>query len=148
MPFIIWCLHVLIYDEKPLILKYDRHSNRVRLRVRVRVPTFSIMAPSIVMCAGVLTSWVQTLVFFRLMVSPYCLQASAKQSLNLWSAASLCVTRAASSANSISLIRTDRTLVLARSLARLNSLPSDAIIGWVKGKGQEDGKENAKKSWC
>ncbi len=70
-----------------------------------------------------LTSWPMTFVFFRLMVSPNS-EARAKLLMRRCSASSVWAVRAASSANSISLIRTLCTLVFARRRARLKRLPS------------------------
>ena len=67
----------------------------------------------------------RTFVFFRLMVSPKSLHACEKQSINDWSSSWVWVATAASSANSLSLMRTLRTFVLALRRARLKSLPSD-----------------------
>ena len=68
-----------------------------------------------------------TFVFFRLMVSPKSLNACDKQSINDWSSFWVWVATAASSANSMSLMRTLRTFVLALRRARLKSLPSDRV---------------------
>ena len=50
-----------------------------------------------------------------------------KQSINDWSSSWVCVATAASSANSMSLMRTLLTFVLALRRARLKSLPSDKM---------------------
>ncbi len=62
-----------------------------------------------------LTSWPMTFDFFRLMVNPNSSEPWAKLLLRRYSASSVWAFRAASSANSISLIRTLRTLVFADS---------------------------------
>ena len=69
----------------------------------------------------------RTLVFFRLMVSPKSLHACEKQSINDWSSSWVWVATAASSANSMSLMRTLRTFVLALRRARLKNMPSDRV---------------------
>ena len=61
------------------------------------------------MTGGAYVSCPRTFVFFRLMVSPKSLQACEKQCVNDWA----WVATAASSANSMSLMRSLRTLVLA-----------------------------------
>ena len=66
-------------------------------------------------------------VFLRLMVSPKSLQACEKQSTNDWSSSWVWVATAASSANSMSLMRTSHTFVLALRWARLKSLPSERV---------------------
>ena len=69
-----------------------------------------------------------TFVFFRLMISLNAAQALEKRSRRACSSFSLCATRAASSAKRRSRSIHLRTLVLARSLARLNNFPSE----WVR----------------
>ncbi|XP_060760936.1 uncharacterized protein LOC132870934 [Neoarius graeffei] len=85
-----------------------------------------------VIWGALLTSWPMMLVVFRLIVSPNLLQASAKQVMSRCSASSV---RAASSAKSISLMRTFLTFVFARRRARLKRPPvtpgveEDAVFG-------------------
>ena len=55
------------------------------------------------------------------------LQACEKQSINDWSSSWVWVATAASSANSMSLMRTLRTFVLPLRLAKLRSLPSERV---------------------
>ena len=76
------------------------------------------------MLGMLLTSWPRMLVFLWLMVRPNSLQASAKVIISRCKAFSLCAVKAASSANSISLISTFRTLVSAQRRARLKRFPS------------------------
>ena len=72
------------------------------------------------------------------MVSPKSLQACEKQSINDWSFSWAWVATAASSANSMSLMRSLRTFVLALRRARLKSLLSDRV---------RQAKESPKKHW-
>ena len=69
----------------------------------------------------------RTFVFFRLMVSPKSSQAYEKQSIHDWSSSWVWVATAASSANSMSLMRSLRTFVLALRRARLKSLSSERV---------------------
>ena len=75
-----------------------------------------------VMAGSSIVSCPRTLVFMRLMVSPKSLQASEKWSISACSSCWLWVITAASSANSMSLMRASRTFVLALRWPRLKSL--------------------------
>ena len=75
-----------------------------------------------------LTSWPRMLVFLRLMVRPNSPQQCARQLTRRCRASLVCAVRAASSANSISLISTFRTSVFARRRARLKRFPS--LLVW------------------
>ena len=79
------------------------------------------------MAGGVSTSWLSTLVFFRLMISPKSLQAWENLSMRCWSSCSVCEVTAASSAKSMSLMVFSVTLLFAFSRARLKSRPSDLV---------------------
>ena len=87
------------------------------------------------MLGAELLAWPITSLFLMPIVRPNLLQACAKQLINLWSASSVCVTRAGSSAKRTPLMVTCLTLVLARSLARLNSLPSDRVSQGPRSRG-------------
>ena len=82
----------------------------------------------IVITGGLGTPWPITWVFLRLMVSPKCLQASLKRLINWWSSSSEWATTAVSSANRRSRRSLSCVLVMAFSLARLNSFPSDLVL--------------------
>ena len=73
----------------------------------------------------------RTFVFFRLMVSAKSLQACEKQSINDWSCSWAWVATAASSGNSMSLMRSLRTFVLALRRARLKSLSSERVRKYI-----------------
>ena len=91
------------------------------------------------------TSWPRMLVFLWLMVRPNSLQVSAKVIISRCKAFSLCAVKAASSANSISLISTFRTLVSAQRRARLKRFPSFLVhtIFWpAKGVRQQYRKKD------
>ena len=64
------------------------------------------------------------LVFYRLMVRP---KSCEKQSVNDWSSSWVWCTTAASSANSLSPMRTSRTFDLALRRASLKRLPSERV---------------------
>ena len=90
----------------------------------MKLSTTSGVWTPVKMLGMLLTSWRRMLVFLRLMVKPYALQACATQLMRCCRASSVCAVRAPSSANSISLTSTFRTLVFARRRARLKSFPS------------------------
>ena len=73
----------------------------------------------------------RTFVFFRLMVSPKYIQACEKQSINDRSSSWVWVATAASSANSMSLMRSLRNFVLALRRARLKSMSSERVRKWI-----------------
>ena len=90
-----------------------------------------MVTPSMVMVGGIGTFYALTFVFFKLIVSPKCLHASENLSRNLCSPCSECATRAASSTNSISLIKTVLSLVFERRQARLCSFLSDLVCRYT-----------------
>ena len=93
--------------------------------------TSSSSLSSMVMTGGACVSCPRTFVFFRLIVSPKSLQAFEKQSTNDCSSSWVWATTAASSANSMSLMRTSRNFVLALRRARLKNLPSDRVRRYI-----------------
>ena len=114
----------------PILLSISAYKERLSVMVEPRQVnwlTASSSQSSMVMTGGASVSCPRTLVLFRLMVSPKSLQACEKQSINDWSSSWVWVTIAASSANSMSLMRTLRTFVLALRRARLKSMPSDRV---------------------
>ena len=82
---------------------------------------------SIVMAGSSIVSCRRTLVFLRLMVTPKSLQAREKRSMSACSSCWAWVVFAVSSANSMSLMRTSWSFVLALRRPRLKSLPSDLV---------------------
>ena len=80
-----------------------------------------------VMAGSSIVSCPRTFVFFRLMVSPKSLQAWEKRSIRACSSCWVWVVTAASSANSMSLMKASRTYALALRWPRLKSLPSDLV---------------------
>ena len=79
------------------------------------------------MTGGAYVSCPRTFVFFRLMVSPKSLPACEKQSINDRCSSWVWVATAASPANSMPLMRSLRTFVLALRRARLKSLSSEQV---------------------
>ena len=80
-----------------------------------------------VMAGSSIVSCPRTFIFFRLMVSPKSLHALEKRSISACSSCWVWIVTAASSANSMSLMRASRTFVLVLRRPRLKSLPSDLI---------------------
>ena len=80
-----------------------------------------------VMAGSSIVSCLRTFVFFRLMASPKSLQAWEIRSISVCSSCWVWLVTAASSANSMSLMRASRTFVLALRQPRLKSLPTDLI---------------------
>ena len=97
------------------------------LKVRKLVHSFQLVVTNGNGNGNASTPCPRTFVFFKLIVSPKSLQALDKLSIRVWSSCSVWVLTAASSANSMSLIRTSLTFVLDLRRARSNRLPYDLV---------------------
>ena len=115
-------------------LSNSASSERLLVMVEPRYVKCSVTSSSSLsmrIAGGEGTSWPMTLVFLMLIVSPNSLHAWENLSISRWRSPLVSELRAASSANSISLMRTVRTLVFALSRARLNSFPSLLVCKWT-----------------
>ena len=120
----------MVVDALPMRL----FSSLSRLRELVMVEprytnsfTTSSSYSAILMLGAVYTHCPMTWVFFWLMVRPNSWHALLKQSISLYRSSFECVAMAASSANRMSRRHLVWTFLLALSLARLKSFPSDLV---------------------